>query len=367
MRVLAMAHAYPPHHNGGAEMTLAAQLEHLAARGHTVDVLLNRDPSKAPAGLPYANSSAPGEDYVRNGVSVHLPRNNGDPFTWIGTDRHPDVLVSHLENTTRAAVLADMHDIPMVHILHNTHDFSKHCLRRGRSDLAVFNTQWMADDYAQWFARLGRELPPSVIAHPAVYREEYEVHEVDRPGVKVTLPGKAITLINLYEPKGGALFWELARRMPSRGFLGITGAYGEQVEPENWRADEAYDHVSVWPHMPPAKMRSVYAQTRVLLMPSEYESYGRTAVEAACSGIPTIAHPTPGLVEALGDGGIFCDRDDPDAWVTALRRLWTPKGYAKASRLARAVADRQNPTADLDRVADAIEGLVPHGRLAAAG
>lgn len=351
MRVLAMAHAYPPHHNGGAEMTLAVVLEHLASRGHTVDVLLNRDPTLAPAGLPHANSQAPTSDYTRNGVNVHLPHGTADPFRWLdsGTDLFPDVMISHLENTTRAAILADMYKIPMVHMLHNTTDHAKHCLRRGRSDLAIFNTHWMAEDYARWFKWMDLRLPPSVVIHPPVFTDRY-----------TTTPGKKITLINLFEPKGGKLFWELARRLPQREFLGVTGAYGDQVD------EGPLDNVTVARHTPPDLMKLVYGQTKVLLMPSSYESYGRTAIEASASGIPVIAHPTPGLREALGPDGIFCDRTDPDAWVAALRRLWTPKGYAASSRRALTVAARQNPLADLDLVCDRIEGAA-HGQPTATG
>jgi glycosyltransferase involved in cell wall biosynthesis len=39
------------------------------------------------------------------------------------------------------------------------------------------------------------------------------------------------------------------------------------------------------------------------------------------SGIPVIAHPTPGLLESCGSAGIFCDRDDTAAWVREIRKL----------------------------------------------
>lgn len=319
-----MIHAYPPAHNAGAELTMQALLEHLVDRGHSVDVQLS-----APTPLG---------DYTRNQVRVHSPRGNADPLVHI--NRGVDVILTHLENTTRAAVLGEIHGIPTVHVLHNTDDFGKHCLRRGRSDLAVFNTEWMAEDFATWFANAGLKLPPQVMMHPAVFGEAYRANPI-----KDT---RQITLINLWEGKGGDLFWELAKRLPGKEFLGVTGAYGEQVTGD-------LPNVEVVPHQPPDSMQRVYAWTKILLMPSRYESYGRVAVEASFSGIPTIAHPTPGLLEALGDGGTFCDREDPDAWVAAIKRLSTPKGYAKASKAALAVAARQTPTEDLDRVCNAIE------------
>jgi len=70
-------------------------------------------------------------------------------------------------------------------------------------------------------------------------------------------------------------------------------------------------------------------------MPSEYESWGRVGVEAMASGIPVIAHPTPGLQESLGDAGVFVDRNDIDGWERAIRRLLTPRAYGTASKKAR--------------------------------
>ncbi len=80
-------------------------------------------------------------------------------------------------------------------------------------------------------------------------------------------------------------------------FLGVRGAYGRQVMPPPRLPNcEVLDSVTG------KEMRThVYGRSRVMLMPSLYESWGRVAVEALASGIPVIAHPTPGLVESLGE------------------------------------------------------------------
>jgi glycosyltransferase involved in cell wall biosynthesis len=83
-------------------------------------------------------------------------------------------------------------------------------------------------------------------------------------------------------------------------------------------------------------MREVWRRTRIVVMPSVSETYGLVAVEAMASGIPVIAHPTPGLRESLGAGGLFADRDDLDAWAAILDDLSHPHRFAAASRYARA-------------------------------
>ena len=95
----------------------------------------------------------------------------------------------------------------------------------------------------------------------------------------------------------------------------------------------------------------------ILLVPSDYESYGRVAVEAMGSGIPVVAHPTPGLKESLGSAGVFADRDDLDAWEAAVRRLHSPKVYPQASRAAAARALELAPGHELDAWCTAVEGV----------
>lgn len=332
MHVLAMCHAYPPDHNAGAEMTLHALLYRMVQDGHQVDVLLSRPGTKKGR-------------YDYDGVFVNPYTNSGDPLRWFaGTEPRPDVVIAHLENTQRAAALSDAYDVPMVHLIHNTHEFTKGALRRGPVQLAVFNSDWMRQDYADmWAMWTKRPLPPHIVVHPPVWPEDY-----------ATTHGQRITLINLNEDKGGELFWRLAEALPDRQFLGVLGAYGPQVV-------EHADNVLLQDHVSPKKMIDVYGQTKILLMPSNYESYGRTAIEAAASGIPTIAHPTPGLKEALGKAGTFVDRDDIDGWVEAIKYLSSPRGFSYCSKAARALSEERNPQDDLDRFADAMQGVVRRG------
>jgi len=101
----------------------------------------------------------------------------------------------------------------------------------------------------------------------------------------------------------------------------------------------------------------VYARTKVLLMPSSYESWGRVGVEAMASGIPVVAHPTPGLCESLGEAGIFVDRNDLDGYEAVLRKLMTRTEYGLASKKAQARSAELDPTAELASWCDAVEAL----------
>lgn len=330
MRVLAMLHLYAPDHCAGAEMAVHALLRALVARDHTVNVTLSRA------------HSGPHEPYTWGGVHVYPHQDKSDPFRWLADpNRCPDVIVTHLENTDRASILGDAYRVPVVHVLHNTFNTTKWALRR-RPALAVANTQWMTDDIRQWWAtdHTGQPMPPMIVVRPPVIPSEYR-----------TTPGAHVTLVNVTQEKGADTFYALADRFPRVKFLAVEGAYGIQD-----RRDRP--NVRHQCHVAGDRMRdAVYRRTRVLLMPSVYESYGRAGVEAACSGIPTIAHPTPGLRESLGEAGLYADRADVDAWAVHLTRLLTPAGWSAASALAAARAAALPTDADLERWVTAVEGV----------
>ncbi|MFI6510130.1 glycosyltransferase family 4 protein [Streptosporangium sp. NPDC050855] len=329
---MAMLHAYPPAHNAGAEWMVHTMLRALVERDHEVDVVLSN---------PVAGGS-----YELDGVRVHPFRSKHDPFDY--TDR-ADAIITHLENTQRASMIGQMRGIPVVHVLHNTFPQTKNWLRKGPCSLAVYNSQWMRTDFETWLNSVNTPRPNSVVIHPPVLADEYRTKHGDR-----------VTLINLFKPKGSETFWRLAERMPDVEFLAVTGGYGDQDIRD-------LPNVEVLSNLPGDRMRDeVYARTKLLLMPSDYESWGRVGVEGMVSGIPVIAHPTPGLQESLGDAGVFVDRNDLDGWEKEIRRLLAPRAYGAASKRAIARAAELDPAEDLTRWCDAIEALAAQrGRLRA--
>lgn len=328
VHVLFMSHAYVPYTGAGAETTAHDLLRAVVDAGHRVDVLLSEN-------------RGPSQPYEVDGVHVHPHSDTGDPFCWFGTADEPDVVVSQLQDTTRAAVLARMHQVPHVHLIHNDMWHTRHAIQRGPSDLVVYNTQWVADEVGRWLLFTADQTPPrSVVVHPPVRPERYRVDG----------PGDRITQVNLFTgTKGPDLFYEMARRLPDRKFLGVLGAYGQQDIRD-------LPNVELCGPFEPAEMaEKVYARTKVLLMPSTYESYGRCAVEACCAGLPVIAARTPGLIEALGEDGTCINRDDPDAWEAELRKLMTPRGWSAAAKRAKAIADGLDTDGDLARWVEALE------------
>ena len=97
-------------------------------------------------------------------------------------------------------------------------------------------------------------------------------------------------------------------------------------------------------------------------MPSDYESWGRTATEAMCSGIPVICSPTPGLLENCKDAayyvGTAINNPEPgeaqvdllsvDDWVKAIRLFDCEETYKKYSLLSHQRSAELDPEKELE-------------------
>jgi hypothetical protein len=115
-------------------------------------------------------------------------------------------------------------------------------------------------------------------------------------------------------------------------------------------------------------IREVMKRTRVLLVPSYYESFGRVAIEAMVNGIPVLysnpavhsVYPggsTEGLDDWIRPVGIALSRDATSEWVDALRRLDDPEVYATTSAASRAHIEAMQVFEEGARIAGMVEGF----------
>lgn len=324
---------FPPEHNAGSETTLLAMFRGLSQRGHETRVI---------------SVESTKDHYVVDGVEVFRPpateRNRGpwylDLYNWC------DIAVTHLNCTGHAMHCARETSRPLVHLVHNNDQLRFHNVKSARAQLLIFNSQWLRDAYGAVNAP-HIPLNPSIVMHPIVDPEKYRVENRDG--------AEAVAFVNLTVTKGALVFYELAKRFPDIPFYGVRGAYGDEHKPP-----EDLPNLKIFDQMP--DLRPVWKKTRVVLMPSDYESYGRVAVEAACSGIPAIVHPTPGLRESLGTSGIFVDRNNVDAWETELSRLYNDDiYYQERSKMALELSERLRPEESIDRVEKCLEIVLRHG------
>jgi glycosyltransferase involved in cell wall biosynthesis len=229
--------------------------------------------------LHQANQNRVPVPYNYDGVEVFGPMQQVDTYRWA------DVVMTHLDYTQYTIMMAHEAKRPLIHFVHNDTEYSS-IVAAGPSNYIVYNSEWIKE-------KIGYPHKSIVVTPPC----EAEFYDVCEDPYK----NEYITLVNLDQNKGGKILREIAKRMPERKFLGVIGGYSSPA-----RVGQVIDqpgNVKVIPNTP--DILSVYRQTRILLMPSAYESWGRTATEAMCSGIPVICTPTPGLKENCSDAGIY--------------------------------------------------------------
>lgn len=300
MRVVAVTPRYPPESRVGAWLATHEFLAALARRGHDVEV---RTEVGAVTSLDGVRIEPVGETAAR----------------WV---RGADVVVSHAgDQIQRADQYAQANGIPSVVMIHGD---VKQIHRKPAADLVVFNAE--SNQNKRW---------KGIVCRP---HTRMAAHRGSR--------GDRVTLLNCSTEKGWDTFAALVAAMPDTQFLGVKGGYGGQHRMSG--PNVTVNSVARDP-------REVWRRTRILVMPSIAETWGMAGVEAMCSGIPVIAHPTPGLQESLGDAGVFVDRDDIDGWRREIERLDDHGEYMAASRAAFRRAQQLTDRSTLDRFCDEIE------------
>ena len=314
-----LIHAYVPDHNAGSEwMAHAMNTFLIREMGYTIHVVSNKTSVPLYERVKIVKKSD--KEEARKAV---------DDAT---------LLLTHHTMEPNAVKTAALVKKPLVLVLH---DHNRHRALSFYKDhlpgnlYCIANSEWIR----KYYSDLG--LPTFVLYPPVSYRD-YEV-----------VPTREyVTLINVNLNKGGKVLIEIAKRMPDVKFLGVKGAYNKQ-----YLLEDAPSNI-VYVGSTPRVKEEIYAKTDILLMPSKEESWGRTAIEAMSSGIPVIAHPTEGLLESCGSAGLFCDREDIDAWVREIRKLKTDSEfYAKKSEECKRRARELDPEPQLAAMAVWLEKI----------
>lgn len=302
-------HSYVPTVRAGSELTAHAVNKYLIRAGWEVHVCVR--------------------DYAvprYEGVNIHriLKNNKLSPDAEAAVKR-ASMLACQNYNGFDGIEIAEAHQKPITFFLHV--EFEKIELLQQRFGVPVYVVYNSLAQHAML-----PTIHESTTVRPHIDYSKYKVRQANP---------RFITLLNCNENKGGRVFQHLAGRLPTHQFLGIKGAYAAQI------TDGAPNLLNV-SYMPTQEDPApIYAQSRVVIMPSKTESWGRVALEAMAAGVPVVVSDTPGLRECTGGAAKICSRDDLNCWEESIKELSAEGGARDA-----AIQAGRNRIAELENATD---------------
>ncbi|MCZ7540676.1 MAG: glycosyltransferase family 4 protein [Anaerolineae bacterium] len=173
------------------------------------------------------------------------------------------------------------------------------------------------------------------------------------------LPAQYLLFVGTFEPRKNIptllhAYDRLRRDLPGAPPLVLAGRRGWLYD-DIHRTAEALalgDHL-IWVENPPRDdLPALYSGAAALALPSHYEGFGLTALEAMACGTPPVVSDRSSLPEVVGEAGLRVNPDDADSIADALRRLLTDSALRDTLRdagLARAATFTWRRTAEIVR------------------
>lgn len=136
-----------------------------------------------------------------------------------------------------------------------------------------------------------------------------------------------------------------------------TGPYQETVDRQIQRLREDGLQIHLSGNVDYSEVFTWLCKSRLLMVTSESEGFGRMAVEAMACGLPVIANPVGGLLEIIeqGQSGFFAEKDNPESFASLGSQLLDqPTLATKLGNYGREVAEKRF---SLEAVLNAYEEL----------
>jgi glycosyltransferase involved in cell wall biosynthesis len=181
--------------------------------------------------------------------------------------------------------------------------------------------------------------------------------DIARQKARFGLPQSYILFVGTFEPRKNIsglfeAYHRLRQEMPDVPPLVMVGRRG-------WLYDDIYAKAEalrltdglVWLEDPPwSALPTIYNGADVLALPSFYEGFGLTALEAMACGTPTVVADRGSLPEVVGDTGLLIDPDDTAGLAGAIRQVLTDsdlRDRLRTAGLARAATFTWQNTASI--------------------
>ena len=276
MSTVALSHGYPPFWNMGGEVSLHRTL--IAAPGDKFVLTATEE--------PYIFE---GVDVRKiNAVNVLDVKTNPLPISEQLKDLNARVVIGQNELSLAAVKAARLAGaVPIVNV-HTPPKYGRNLAdAMYETDYAIYNTRTSAEQWGE---------PKALVVHPPIN----SIPKDTMTG------GDAYTVLSSLRNKGVEVVLGLAMLYPDKRFIIVRSP----AEPTHGLPDiedrvAKLPNVELHPRVAPEEVHKYFKETRILLVPSRYETYGMSAIEAAGYGIPTVHVDTPHVREGIGDGAIL--------------------------------------------------------------
>ena len=307
MNVLVITKLYFEHNKSGGERYLHTFLKYLqGAKDVNLKVLI--PDSKELRHVNY------------DGIDLNYTTEKFDD-KFMGYINTCDLVITHLDLAFETVNYCLKIKKPVIKIFHNCIE-QYNSFIENKNVVKVFNSNFVKHAY------MNRGLTP--VNHYLIYPHlDYELHwkyqrfltDADETGRNY------ITFVNPSENKGAKVVLELAKQNTDKKFLIVEGGY----YPHHQR--HYLDEFHKLPNCHVIKntdnmIRDVYSKSNIVLMPSDYESYGLVAAEASAMGIPVVINrESKGLIENMGVVSLGGEGDNVESYQNVLDSLDLPQNY----------------------------------------
>jgi glycosyltransferase involved in cell wall biosynthesis len=308
MKIVAISHGYPPFWNMGGEVSLHRTMTALSGEKY---VLTKVD-----------------DPYVFEGINVqqinveNVLNINSDyqALTVQLRNMKPDVVIGQSELSLAAVNAAyDAKTISIVNV-HAPPKFGQSIMEAVTfADYAIYNTQESANLWGE---------PDGLVVHPPISPLPQKINN----------NGDAYTLLSSLTNKGVEVVLSLAKLYPNKRFI-IVRSPAEKTHglADLERQAALLPNVELHPRVPPEEVYKYLEQTRILLVPSMYETYGMVAIEAAGYGIPSVHVDNAHVREGIGDAAVLVSPLSLDETYNGIKTI--EENYKKFSIKAREKAE----------------------------
>jgi len=308
MKIVAISHGYPPFWNMGGEVSLHRTMIALSGEKH---VLTKTE-----------------EPYVFEGINVQkinledVLKINSDctPVAVQLRNMKPDVVIGQSELSLVAVDAAyEAKTISIVNV-HAPPRFGQSIMEAVTlADYAIYNTQESANLWGE---------PDALVVHPPISSLPQKINN----------NGDAYTLLSSLTNKGVEVVLSLAKLYPNKRFI-IVRSPAEKTHglADLERQAALLPNVELHPRVPPEEVYKYLEQTRILLVPSMYETYGMAAIEAAGYGIPSVHVDNAHVREGIGDAAVLVSPLSIDETYNGIKTI--EENYEEFSLKARKKAE----------------------------